>query len=113
MCKIYLIYNNSTLTLDNFIDTMLSDNHSKLNTHINNIIEDTLFYCVTIDNFFQDIYNFEIFYKNKFLIIRIIQKEEKQLLITRIFYLPDINIYNISHIYKNNYVKIKIPKIII
>lgn len=113
MCNLSLVYNNSILSLDNFIDELLLNNHSKLNPHINNIIEDTLYYYVKIDNFFQDSYTFEIFYKNNFLILRILQKDIQQLVITRIFYLPDINIYNLSHIYTNNYVKIKIPKLII
>ena len=108
-----LIYNNSILTLNKFINTILLDNHSKLNVHINNIVEDTLYYYIKIDNFFQDLYTFEIFYKNKFLILRIINKETRQIAIARIFYLPDINIYAISHIYKNNYVKIKVPKLIL
>lgn len=111
MNNISLLYNNSILNIDNFIDNILFNNVCIVNNPICKITEKPLFYFITIKNFYANKHNFELYYKNKFLIIRIKNKETTQNIFTRIFYLDNIDTNEISHIYYNNTANLKILKL--
>ena len=111
MNNVSLIDNNSILDIDNFIDSILHKNDSISNLPICEITEKPLFYFITIKNFYTHKHNFELFYKNKFLILRIKSKDNTKTIFTRIFYLDNIDIKEISHIYHNNTAKLKILKL--
>ena len=66
MNNVSLIYNNSILDIDNFIDSILHKNDSISNLPICEITEKPLFFFITIKNFYTHKHNFELFYKNKF-----------------------------------------------
>lgn len=105
------IYNNSVLEIDNFIDAILQKDDPLTKIPICEIGEKPLFYFITIKNFYTHKHNFELFYKNKFLILRIKDKDNTKTTFTRIFYLDNIDIKEISHTYYNNTAKLKILKL--
>ncbi len=113
MNNISLLYNNSVLSLSDFIDTILNKNPNNNPLLIHEIDEYTQFYSIIIENFLPSIHTFQIFYKHKFLIIQVKNRKSQKLLLTRIYFLFPIDIFSISHIYYNNCVKIKINKFII
>lgn len=111
MNNVSLLYNNSVLNIDDFIDAILHKNDPIAKIPICEIIEKPLFYFITIKNFYTHKHNFELFYKNKFLILRIKDKITEKTLFARIFYLDNIDIKEISHTYYNNITKLKILKL--
>lgn len=106
-----LIYNNSVLDIDNFIDAILHKDDPVTKIPICEISEKPLFYFLTIKNFYTHKHNFELFYKNKFLILRIKAKNNTKTIFNRVFYLDNIDIKEISHTYYNNTAKLKILKL--
>jgi len=110
MNNVSLVYNNSVLSIDDFIDTILHKNDPIAKIPTCEIIEKPLFYFITIKDFYTHKHNFEIYYKNKFLILRIKDKITTKTLLSRIFYLDNIDIREISHTYYNNTVNLKILK---
>lgn len=110
MNNVSLLYDNSVLNIDDFIDAILHKNDCIAKIPICEITEKPLFYFITIKNFYTHKHNFEIYYKNKFLILRLKDKINTKTLFTRIFYLDNIDIKGISHTYYNNIVKLKILK---
>ena len=111
MNNISLLYNNSVLSLTDFINYILQENNNLLSIH--EIDEQNHFYYITINNFLPSIHTFQLFYKHKFLIVQVKERKSQKILLTRIYFLFPINISNISHVYYNNSVKIKIEKSII
>lgn len=106
-----LIYNNSVFNIDNFINAILHKDDPITEVPLCEISEKPLFYFITIKNFYTHKYSFELYYKNKFLILRIKSKDNAKTIFTRIFYLDNIDIKEISHTYYNNTAKLKILKL--
>lgn len=106
-----LVYNNKIMNLDNFIDSILFKN---VNTEINScsIRETPLVYYITAKFFSPNKHTFQMYYKNNFLIMQIKNKHNpKETLLTRMFYLLNINTRKISHIYYDDSLILKVPKI--
>lgn len=104
------IYNNSLITKEEFIDTILTNiRHSQIPTC--KIKEAPNFYNITIESFSHDEHLLEISYRNKFLILTMKLQNNKKLLFERIFYLKDIDSNNILLYDHKTQLKLIIPKI--
>jgi len=111
MNSVSVLYDNSVLTLDKFINTVLTKSNNEnciLSVHIS---ETSLNYCIKIKNFHSKNNNFEIYYKHNFIILRISNSIYSKQVFTRIFYMNNINITKISHCYFNNTLYITVPKL--
>ena len=107
-----IVYNNNIFNLDTFIDNILYNDIKDEKIPISEIKECPDYYLVSLNPFYQKYNFFEIYYKNSFLILKINSKNSSsKTLATKIFYLPNININKISHIYYNDSLSLKIPKI--
>lgn len=105
-----LIYNNSLINKMKFIDSILINN-SQSEIPTCEIKETPDFYNINIDSFHGDKHVLEISYKNYFLILKMILKNNKKFLFERIFYLTDINSNNILLSDYKNQIKLIIPKV--
>ena len=105
-----LIYNNSLLSQNDFINIILSTT-SKEQLPTCEINEASEFYYINISSFYGNKHILEISYENNFLILKIKFKNALEgSLRERIFYLVDIDLNNILlHDYRHN-VKLIIPK---
>lgn len=107
-----IVYNNNVFNIDTFINNILYDNIKKDGIPISEIKEYYDYYSIIVSPFYQKYNFFEIYYKNSFLILQIKYKTYlSKILATKIFYLPNINTNKISHIYFNNHLSLKIPKL--
>ena len=106
-----LIYDNSLISQQDFINTVLNPTPTE-QLPIFEIKETPEFYCINIDSFYGNKHILEISYRNNFLILKIKFKNTvKSSLPERIFYLSNIDLNNILlHDYKH-IVKLIIPKI--
>ena len=106
-----LIYNNSLIQREDFINDILnSDYQSELPKY--EIKETSKFYYIKIISFYSNQHVLEISAKNDFLIIKIKFKNIlKKSTLERIFYLADIDLNNILLIDHNHNLKLIIPKI--
>lgn len=107
-----IVYNNKILDIDTFINNILYCDIKSERIPICEIKECYDYYLITLNPFYQNLNCFEIYYKNCFLILRIKHKNSSEkTLATKLFYLPNININRISHVYYNDSLSLKIPKI--
>lgn len=104
-----LIYNNSLISKENFINTILSTT-PKTQIPTCEIKETPDFYLINIYSFYSDKHILEISYKNYFLILEIKNNFQK-FLFNRIFYLKNIDSNNILLQDNKNQLKLIIPKI--
>lgn len=112
MTDFSLIYNNRVMNIEDFIDSILYPDFSINKIPSCEIQENSQFYCIQLENYFKDKQTFQLYYKNSFLILQIQLRQIKpKILLTRMFFLPNINIHKISHTYYSNSVTLKIPKI--
>ena len=106
-----LVYNNKIMDTNNFINSIL---FKKISTEITSctIRETPLLYYINAKFFSPNEHTFQIYYKNNFLIMQIKNKHNpKETLLTRMFYLVNINTRKISHIYYDYSLILKVPKI--
>lgn len=107
-----IVYNNSVFNIDTFVNNILYNDIKKDITPISEIKECYDYYSIKIHPFCQKYNFFEIYYKNNFLILQIKCKNSySKILATKLFYLPNIKLNKISHIYFNDSLSIKIPKL--
>lgn len=106
-----IVYNNTLSNIDTFINNILYKDIKNNTTPISEIKECYDYYSVKVHPFCQKYNFFEIYYKNSFLILQIKCKTSSKTLATKLFYLPNINTNRISHVYFNNSLSIKIPKL--
>ena len=107
-----LIYDNSLISQQDFINTVLNPTPTE-QLPIFEIKETPEFYRIYIDSFYGNKHILEISYKNNFLILKIKFKNNiKSSTPERIFYLLNIDLDNILlHDYKHN-IKLIIPKVV-
>lgn len=111
MLQTPLIYNNNILDIETFIDTILFKPILKKICSCT-VNETHLVYYITTKYFSQSNHAFQVYYKNNFLILQIKNKlAPYDTILTRIFYLENINTRKISHIYYDDSLVLKIPKI--
>lgn len=111
MLQTPLIYNNNIIDIETFIDKILFDTIPN-EIYSCNINETHLVFYITTKFFCQSKHTFQVYYKNNFLILQIKEKHNPaNTLLTRIFYLTNINTHKISHIYYDDSLILKIPKI--
>ena len=107
-----IVYNNKISDIDTFIDYVLKFNIKAERIPISDIKEYSDYYSININPFYQNLNFFEIYYKNCFLILQIKDKNSSlNTLATKLFYLPNIDTKKISHVYYNDSLSLKIPKI--
>lgn len=112
MTDISLVYNNKIMNIENFIDSILNNHFSINKIPSCQINENSQSYTIHLENYYKDKHSFQIYYKNNFLILQIIPRENKdKILLTRMFFLPNIDINKICHTYYSNSVTLKISKI--
>ena len=106
-----LVYNNSLISPENFIDSILY-HEPKEQLPTCDIEESPDFYYININSFYDDKHVLEISYKNNFLTLRFMLDDDfQQLLFQRIFYLLKIDLdYILLHEFKDS-IKLIIPKI--
>lgn len=98
-----LIYNNSLLSIKDFIDAILYT-EPKEQLPICELTENPEFYYIDINSFSSDKHILEISYENNSLILKILSNDDiKKFLFQRIYYLSNINLNNILlHDYGNS-----------
>lgn len=107
-----IVYNNKISDIDTFITNILCNDIESEKIPISDIKEFSNYYIIKIDPFYQKHNIFEVYYKNSFLILQIKYRNSSlKTLATKLFYLPNININKISHVYYNDSLSLKIPKI--
>lgn len=107
-----IVYNNKISDLDTFITNILCNDIKSERIPISDIKEFSDHYVITIDPFYQKYNIFEVYYKNSFLILQIKHRDSSvKTLATKLLYLPNVNINKISHVYYNDSLSLKIPKI--
>ena len=107
-----IVYNNKISDLDTFITNILCNDIKSERIPISDIKEFSDHYVITIDPFYQKYNIFEVYYKNSFLILQIKHRDSSvKTLATKLFYLPNVNINKILHVYYNDSLSLKIPKI--
>ena len=107
-----LIYDNSLINQRDFINAIL---HPTLKEQLPTCeIKETIeFYCININSFYGNKHILDISYKNNFLMLKIILKNDLKISASeRIFYLLNIDLNNILlHDYRHN-IKLIIPKVV-
>ena len=107
-----IVYNNKIYNIDKFINHILYSNMNTKELSICEITEQSDCYLILLAPFYNSIHYFEVYYKNHFLILQIKRKNpSSKILSTKLFYLPNINTKKISHIYYNDSLSLKVPKI--
>lgn len=107
-----IVYNNNVSDLDTFINNVLNSDIKSEKIPVSEIKELADYYSIIVNPFFQNYNFFEIYYKNSFLILQIKYKNSSsKTLATKLFYLPNVNTDKISHVYYNDSLSLKIPKI--
>lgn len=111
MLQTPLVYNNKILSIENFINLILFEKINKKNFSCT-IRETPIVYYINAKSFSPNKHTFQVYYKNNFLILQIRDKHNpKNTVLTRMFYLININIRKISHIYYDDSLILKVPKI--
>lgn len=107
-----IVYNNKIYNIDKFINCILYSNMNAKKSPICEITEQSDCYLISLTPFYNSVNYFEVYYKNRFLILQIKRKKpSSKTLSTKLFYLPNINTKKISHIYYNDSLSLKVPKI--
>lgn len=107
-----LVYNNSLITVEDFIDSILYTKMLENQVSLCKFEETSNSYYITFKFFYKNKHTFNVYYKNNFLILQIkFRNCNQKALLTRMFYLTNIKLNKLSHIYYKDEVKLKIPKI--
>lgn len=109
----HIVYKNKVLDLDNFINFILFPQNAHISQKTSSSIKEyEEYYMVTLNSYDYTNYTFQLYYKNKFLILTLRSKSNiKKVIFKSMYFLPDINIKSISHKYSHSNTYIKICKI--